>query len=461
MLENFKLSEKEEGGVVLSSQDIRNSQAQCDKSLVGKIFGGNTVNLQGLKQTMSMLWCLEGSLKVIELKNKMYQFVFSVEDERKRVLEKRPWTFENQVLVLHPWRDGIVSDAKAFLSTQIWVQAWNIPAQWLSSETVWKIGTLFNQCSNVIISENGSKEGRYAKLLVEIDLTKPLIRGSKLRCNGEMQWIMFRYENLPFYCFYCGMIGHGERLCDKKMSDARIGRLTEGEYGDWLRALNIRGSNKGRSTGKLDLANSTIVKATDLVVGGHGKPTGSRLDEQSVKESLHVGKVGEGGLNGGSKIVANSKTDVVVPEPAQVWMAEDEGVSSSKQEGGLDKVGEDEVTRQRECGLLGGAKEMTGVLMERDLNVVDGQETSVAHTKGSCWKRRVRKKTPGGGSESGSGKENVCGGSNVFGKRVQDAVLIENCDEQSVKRAKMGEVEMTLADSMVEVASHNWPQVDQ
>lgn len=150
--------------MVLSSQDIRNGQAQCDKSLVGKIFGGHTVHLNGLKQTMTGLWCSEGTLKVIELKNKMYQFVFSDEDERKRVPEKRPWTFEYQVLVLHPWRDGIVNDAKAFLSTQIWVQAWNIPAQWLSSASVWKLGTLFNQCSNVIISENGSKEG-----LVEID----------------------------------------------------------------------------------------------------------------------------------------------------------------------------------------------------------------------------------------------------------------------------------------------------
>lgn len=45
----------------------------------------------------------------------------------------------------------------------------------------------------MIIPETGSKKGRYAKMLVDIDLTKPLIRGSKIRCEGEMKWIRGSY----------------------------------------------------------------------------------------------------------------------------------------------------------------------------------------------------------------------------------------------------------------------------
>lgn len=73
---------------------------------------------------------------MIELKNKTYQFVFSREEERKRVLEKRPCTFDNQMLVLHPWRKDIKNDPKAFLSTQMWVRAWQIHVQWLLEEIV-------------------------------------------------------------------------------------------------------------------------------------------------------------------------------------------------------------------------------------------------------------------------------------------------------------------------------------
>lgn len=184
-LGRFTLSAREEGGVEVSSGDIKPSKVMCERSLVGRIFGGNAVNYTGLKQTMTKLWCVEGSLKVIEMENKMYQFVFSSDEERQRVLDKRPWTFDNQVLVLLPWKDEIGLEEKAFLSTQMWVQAWNIPAQWLSSATVWKLGQVFDHCLNVEIPESGSKEGRYAKLLVEVDLTQPLLRGTNLRCNGE------------------------------------------------------------------------------------------------------------------------------------------------------------------------------------------------------------------------------------------------------------------------------------
>lgn len=88
-MENFRLSEQEAEGVDIDLLDIRISEAQCTKSVVGRIFRENAVNYTGLKQTMTKLWCAKGELKVIELENRMYQFVFSKADERKRVLEKK------------------------------------------------------------------------------------------------------------------------------------------------------------------------------------------------------------------------------------------------------------------------------------------------------------------------------------------------------------------------------------
>lgn len=62
----------------------------------------------------------------------------------------------------------------------------------------------------MIIHEHGSKEGRYVKMLVEVDLCKPLIRGTSIKFEGDKRWVMFKYEQLPQFCFYCGMIEHGE-----------------------------------------------------------------------------------------------------------------------------------------------------------------------------------------------------------------------------------------------------------
>lgn len=70
--------------------------------------------------------------------------------------------------------------------------------------TVWKIGRAFNQVSNVLIPENGSKDGRHVKLLVDVDLTKPLLQETRIRCNEKSCWISFEYEQLPCFCFYGG-----------------------------------------------------------------------------------------------------------------------------------------------------------------------------------------------------------------------------------------------------------------
>lgn len=157
---------------------------------------------------------------MVELKNKMYQFIFSKNEERSRVLEKRPWAFDNQMLVILPWKKDIENEEELFSTTQMWVQVWHIPTQWLSSETAWKLGKLFKKCLNVVIPESGSKEGRVVKILVEIELNKPLVRGTFVRFEGDRRWVSFKYEQLPLFCFYCGKVGHGERNCQKKITDA-------------------------------------------------------------------------------------------------------------------------------------------------------------------------------------------------------------------------------------------------
>lgn len=70
-------------------------------------------------------------------------------------------------------------------------------------------------CISVIIPKNGSKHGRLLKMLIEVDLGKSLLRETKLKLDEELVWVDFRYEQLPAFCFYCGIIGHKEKNCKK------------------------------------------------------------------------------------------------------------------------------------------------------------------------------------------------------------------------------------------------------
>lgn len=61
---------------------------------------------------------------------------------------------------------------------------------------------------NVVFPENVNKDGKMLKLLVEVKLDKPLLRETKIKMEKEVVWVDFKYEQLPTFCFYCGLIGH-------------------------------------------------------------------------------------------------------------------------------------------------------------------------------------------------------------------------------------------------------------
>lgn len=83
-------------------------------------------------------------------------------------------------------------------------------------------------------------------MLVDIDVTKPRIRGTNICFEGKKQEVAFKCENFSLFCFYCGRIRHGERICEHKVQDVKREELEEGQFGEWVKAYNVSLGSKGR-----------------------------------------------------------------------------------------------------------------------------------------------------------------------------------------------------------------------
>lgn len=70
------------------------------------------------------------------------------------------------------------------------------------------------------------------KVLAEIDLRKPLMQGTKLKLENELIWADFKYEKLPAFGFYYGVIGHQEKNYGKKLEDSERQIISESQYGE-------------------------------------------------------------------------------------------------------------------------------------------------------------------------------------------------------------------------------------
>lgn len=87
-----------------------------------------------------------------------------------------------------------------------------------------------------MIVDAGGKEHRHINVLVDIDLTKPLLRGTKLKRKQLECWVEFKDEHLPMFYFYCGCIGHNEKGCGKKRTDVAQNKVLHDQFGYWLKA---------------------------------------------------------------------------------------------------------------------------------------------------------------------------------------------------------------------------------
>ena len=86
--------------------------------------------------------------------------------------------------------------------------------------------------------KSGLAWGPFLRIRVDVDITKPLMRGKMIQIEGmEKGWVHFKYERLPIYCYRCGILGHQERECQKTKKGCFTVDEDDFQFGPWLRVM--------------------------------------------------------------------------------------------------------------------------------------------------------------------------------------------------------------------------------
>lgn len=75
-LKSFTLTDDEQGEIFLSHADVMDSEAECRKSLFGKVISQKSPNLFGLKNTMEKVWGNPKDFRVLAIGDGIFQFIF-------------------------------------------------------------------------------------------------------------------------------------------------------------------------------------------------------------------------------------------------------------------------------------------------------------------------------------------------------------------------------------------------
>ncbi|XP_030969817.1 uncharacterized protein LOC115990093 [Quercus lobata] len=228
----FSLLEEEDSKVTL---DDENNDAK-EVILAGKFMTRRVLSIEAVGRTLKPLWKTKNGFEIRDVGNHVLLFVFDNEEEAERVLAAEPWTYDKHLIILSRY-DGSCSVQKIrFHTVKFWVQLHGLPVNKLNERTAYGIGRSIGEVSRASQSDE-IIGGNFLRIRVGINATRPLSRGRKVLIgNGKEVWVSFKYEKMPNFCYWCGMVSHDAKECKVWLSSKGSLSLDQQEYGSWLRA---------------------------------------------------------------------------------------------------------------------------------------------------------------------------------------------------------------------------------
>lgn len=96
--------------------------------------------------------------------------------------------------------------------------------------------------------EEGGK-GNYLRVRVQVNISKPLSWVRKIWSKGKViGWVALRYERLPNFCYWCGLVSHDDRDCETWLRSKGSLQKKDQHFGEWIRAEVVLSTRKSSIT---------------------------------------------------------------------------------------------------------------------------------------------------------------------------------------------------------------------
>ncbi|KAG8481239.1 hypothetical protein CXB51_026058 [Gossypium anomalum] len=97
------------------------------------------------------------------------------------------------------------------------LQIHDIPIGFFSKNLARQLGDFLGQFLEYDSSDLGKARRNFMRIRVQLDVRQSLKRKKQVSFAGNCSNIIFKYEMLALFCFYCGRLGHSDSCCEAKM----------------------------------------------------------------------------------------------------------------------------------------------------------------------------------------------------------------------------------------------------
>uniref|UniRef100_A0A803PKP9 CCHC-type domain-containing protein n=1 Tax=Cannabis sativa TaxID=3483 RepID=A0A803PKP9_CANSA len=232
---SFTVDDDDEEGLLFEVGEDGLAEIDDRWLLVGRFLTNRSIDFQAMQNKIATLWQLGRGLYVKELDPNLFLFQFYHEVDIERVIEGSPWTFDRAPLIMERVSHGVNPRSIQLTNIELWVQLHNLTIGFMSEKVIRGVG---NYIGTFVKSDPNNFSGvwrDYLRIRVKIPIGKSLKKKKKLEMQGgPVCHVVFKYEDLPTFCFICGILGHSERFCEKLFDTPK--ELITKEYGLEMKA---------------------------------------------------------------------------------------------------------------------------------------------------------------------------------------------------------------------------------
>ncbi|KAI7987656.1 hypothetical protein LOK49_LG13G02972 [Camellia lanceoleosa] len=199
--------------ITLTSEDKARIRTPWLKAIIVKLIGRN-IGFNYFMTRIKALWKPTRVISELDLGNHFYIIKFLNDEDLSKVLKEGPWFIGAHFIAVRKWELEFQATHSFIHSTIVWARLTSLLIEFFDRSILQKIGAKLGTLLKIDVHiENGNK-GRFARLCIQVDLSKPLI--AKIKIGTITQRVS--YEGISSICFDCGRLGYKRGNCNISFS---------------------------------------------------------------------------------------------------------------------------------------------------------------------------------------------------------------------------------------------------
>lgn len=276
--------------ICLTKEEKKSLRDRWRQSLIVKLWG-RKIGYNFLQKKLQSMWRPKAFMDLVALENDYFLVRFHSKQDFEFARDQGPWSILDHYLVVKEQSPDFDPTTNKTEKLIVWVRIPCLPIEYFDYDFLKKVGEKIGKPIRADHNTGMAARGRYARICVEVDITKPLLTMFKLKRRVRH----IEYEGLHLVCFECGIVGHKKEDCKKLRSEVdRADDQFAGESGvtvngeTFIRKVHTRKETMSENTGEANFGPWMIAQKKNTRYGKARYGRYGNGDNQGTKEGKKV-----------------------------------------------------------------------------------------------------------------------------------------------------------------------------